>query len=184
MDERQRLAELTQQLASIDLEILRSVERRARLAPRALQAPARGRPASPPVSDGAHLAQLEKAVNPAVRHRPIRPRSSARSTPPAPASTRGRAPRVRLHRHRGRLRLDGDALRAYFDGGAELVPRRKRRQGPRRRSGALARRVHRRCPTNPSRMGRFSRRFWRSLPKTSRSSGSAMSPRRLTLVNR
>jgi len=65
MDERQRFSELKEQLAAIDLEILRSVERRARLA-QDMAKVRTGTGRFAPLSDGAHLQALEKAAAPPI----------------------------------------------------------------------------------------------------------------------
>jgi chorismate mutase/prephenate dehydratase len=115
MDERQRLAELTQQLASIDLEILRSVERRARLA-QELSKLRTGTARFAPVSDGAHLAQLEKAVTPPFAAAHVRPIFGAID---AACRVYEDVPRVVFIGTEGGF--GWMATRAYFDGGAELV---------------------------------------------------------------
>src|SRR5580692_599404 len=61
MDERKRIEELRQKLLDMDLEILRTIERRARTS-QDLSKLRSGSARYAPVTDGVHLAALEKAA--------------------------------------------------------------------------------------------------------------------------
>jgi chorismate mutase/prephenate dehydratase len=120
MDERKRIDELRQKLLDTDLEILRSIERRARAA----QELARLRSGSArhaPLTDGVHLASLEKAAVAPLDKTAIR---SIFSAIDAACRTFEVAPRV--------VFIGGDggfgwiAARSYFGATAELV----RAEGP------------------------------------------------------
>jgi chorismate mutase/prephenate dehydratase len=72
MDERKRIEELRRQLLDIDLEILHTIERRARAA-QEISKLRSGSGRYAPVADGTHLAALEKAVSPPIQASSIRP---------------------------------------------------------------------------------------------------------------
>jgi chorismate mutase/prephenate dehydratase len=72
MDERKRIEELKQKLLELDLEILRTVERRAGAA-QELSKLRSGSARYAPVADGVHLAALEKAATPPIQPASIRP---------------------------------------------------------------------------------------------------------------
>lgn len=72
MDERKRIEELRQKLLDMDLEILRTIERRA-LATQELSKLRSGSARYAPVSDGVHLAALEKAASPPIQPATVRP---------------------------------------------------------------------------------------------------------------
>lgn len=72
MDERKRIEELRQKLLDMDLEILRTIERRARAA-QDLSKLRSGSARYAPVSDGVHLAALEKAATPPLQPASVRP---------------------------------------------------------------------------------------------------------------
>jgi len=114
MDERKQLEDLRGQLAEIDQEILRSIERRARVA----QDLAKLRPGTAryaPTADAAHLQALERAVTPPVPVGSIRPIFTAIDAACRPYEA---APRVIY------LGAEGDfgwiAARDHFGLGAEF----------------------------------------------------------------
>jgi chorismate mutase/prephenate dehydratase len=72
MDERKRIEELRQKLLDLDLEILHTIERRARAA-QDLSKLRSGSARYAPVSDGVHLAALEKAATPPIQSASVRP---------------------------------------------------------------------------------------------------------------
>jgi len=72
MDERKRIEELRQKLLDMDLEILRTIERRARAA-QDLSKLRSGSARYAAVSDGVHLGALEKAAAPPLQPASIRP---------------------------------------------------------------------------------------------------------------
>jgi chorismate mutase / prephenate dehydratase len=72
MDERKRMEELRGELSGIDLEILRAIERRARLA-QELGKVRSGTARYAPTTDGAQLQRLEKATSPPLAASSIRP---------------------------------------------------------------------------------------------------------------
>jgi chorismate mutase/prephenate dehydratase len=72
VDERKRIEELRQKLLDLDLEILRTIERRARAA-QDLSKLRSGSARYAPVSDGVHLAALEKAATPPIQPASVRP---------------------------------------------------------------------------------------------------------------
>jgi chorismate mutase / prephenate dehydratase len=72
MDERKRLEELRRQLTELDHEILRSVERRARIA-QDLAKLRTGTARFAPIADAPHLLSLERAVSPPFPQRAVRP---------------------------------------------------------------------------------------------------------------
>jgi chorismate mutase/prephenate dehydratase len=72
MDERKRIEELRRQLLDLDIEILRTVERRARAA-QDLSKLRSGTARYAPLADGTHMAALEKQVNPPMTADSIRP---------------------------------------------------------------------------------------------------------------
>ncbi|APR86385.1 Chorismate mutase I [Minicystis rosea] len=72
MDERKRIEELRRQLLDTDIEILRTVERRARAA-QELSKLRSGTARYAPLADGTHMAALEKQVNPPIQADSIRP---------------------------------------------------------------------------------------------------------------
>jgi chorismate mutase/prephenate dehydratase len=115
MDERKRLEELRQKLLDMDLEILRTVERRARVA-QELSKLRTGSARYAPVTDGVHLAELEKAATPPIQADAIRPIFNAID---AACRLFEVAPRVAF--------IGGDggfgwmAARNYFGNSAELV---------------------------------------------------------------
>lgn len=76
MDERQKLDELRRLLGDIDREILRAVERRARLAQEMAKLRT-GTARFAPLSDGTHLNALEQAVTPPFPVSAVRPIFSA-----------------------------------------------------------------------------------------------------------
>lgn len=76
MDERKRIEELRQQLLDTDVELLRTIERRARAA-QELSKLRSGTARYAPVADGSHLAALEKAVSPPLQADSIRPMFNA-----------------------------------------------------------------------------------------------------------
>lgn len=115
MDERKRLEELRGQIAEIDQEILRTIERRARVA----QELAKLRPGTAryaPTTDAAHLQELERAAPAHVPAAAIRPIFTAIDAACRPFEV---APRVIY------LGAEGDfgwiAARDYFGQGAEFV---------------------------------------------------------------
>ncbi|HVY45376.1 MAG TPA: prephenate dehydratase domain-containing protein [Minicystis sp.] len=115
MDERQRLAELKQQLSAIDLDILRAVERRARLA-QEMNKLRSGTARFAPVSDGAHLTELEKAATGPVAAGHVRPIFTAID---AACRVFESVPRVVYIGAEGGF--GWMATSSYFGGGAELV---------------------------------------------------------------
>jgi chorismate mutase/prephenate dehydratase len=115
MDERTRLEELRAQLVEIDQEILRAIERRARVA----QDLARLRPGTArfaPTADAPHMQALERAATPPVPAAAIRPVFTAIDAACRPFEV---SPRVVY------LGAEGDfgwmAARDHFGLGAELV---------------------------------------------------------------
>lgn len=115
MDERKRLEELRGQLAEIDQEILRTIERRARVAQELTKLrPGTARYA--PTADASHLQALERAVTPPLPAASIRPIFTAID---AACRSHEVAPRVIF------LGAEGDfgwiAAREHFGVGAELV---------------------------------------------------------------
>lgn len=76
MDERQKLDELRRLLGDIDREILRAVERRARLAQEMAKVRT-GTARFAPLSEGSHLKALEEAVTPPFPASAVRPIFSA-----------------------------------------------------------------------------------------------------------
>jgi chorismate mutase/prephenate dehydratase len=72
MDERKRIEELRQKLLDMDLEILRTIERRARAA-QDLSKLRSGSARYASATDGVHLATLEKAATPPIQAASIRP---------------------------------------------------------------------------------------------------------------
>ena len=72
MDERKRIEELRQKLLDLDLEILRTIERRARAA-QDLGKLRSGSARYAPLIDGVHLAALEKAVAAPLQADSVRP---------------------------------------------------------------------------------------------------------------
>ena len=115
MDERKRHEELRQKLLDMDLEILRTIERRARVA-QDLSKLRSGSARYAPVTDGVHLAALEKAATQPVQAGTIRPIFNAID---AACRVYEVAPRV--------VFIGGDgafgwmAARSYFGPTAELV---------------------------------------------------------------
>lgn len=72
MDERKRLEELRRRLTELDQELLRTIERRARIAQELVKLrPGTSRFA--PTADAAHLQALERAVTPPFPQRAVRP---------------------------------------------------------------------------------------------------------------
>ncbi len=115
MDERKRIEELRQKLLDMDLEILRTIERRARAA-QDLSKLRSGSARYAPLSDGTHLAALEKAAAPPIQTGAIRPIFNAID---AACRVFEVAPRVAF------IGADGGsgwmAARSYFGTTAELV---------------------------------------------------------------
>jgi chorismate mutase / prephenate dehydratase len=115
MDERKRIEELRQKLLDMDLEILRTIERRARAA-QDLSKLRSGSARYAPVSDGVHLAALEKAATAPLQPSSVRPIFSAID---AACRVYEVAPRVAF------IGVDGGfgwmAAHAYFGPTAELV---------------------------------------------------------------
>jgi chorismate mutase/prephenate dehydratase len=115
MDERKRIDELRQKLLDTDLEILRSIERRARAAQELSGLRSRSARHAP-LTDGVHLSALEKAATPPIHPEAIRPIFGAID---AACRTFEVAPRV--------VFIGGDggfgwmAARSYFSATAELV---------------------------------------------------------------
>jgi len=72
MDERKRLEELRAQLAEIDHQILRQVEKRARLAQDMIRLRT-GTARFAPLADGPHIQALEQAVSPPLPASAVRP---------------------------------------------------------------------------------------------------------------
>ncbi|WP_438009211.1 prephenate dehydratase domain-containing protein [Sorangium sp. So ce321] len=72
MDERKRLEELRRQLTELDQEILRGIERRARIA-HDLAKLRTGTARFAPTADAAHIQTLERAVTPPFPQRAVRP---------------------------------------------------------------------------------------------------------------
>jgi len=72
MDERKRLEELRGQLAEIDHQILRQLERRARIAQDIIRMRT-GTARSAPVADGHHIQALEQAAQPPLPASAVRP---------------------------------------------------------------------------------------------------------------
>jgi chorismate mutase/prephenate dehydratase len=72
MDERKRIEELRQKLLDVDLELLRTIERRARTA-QELSRLRSGSARYAPAIDGVHLAALEKAATQTMQPGSIRP---------------------------------------------------------------------------------------------------------------
>jgi chorismate mutase/prephenate dehydratase len=120
MDERKRIEELRQKLLDMDLEMLRSIERRARIA-QDLSKLRSGSARYAPVTDGVHLAALEKAAAQPIQPASIRPIFNAID---AACRVYEVAPRVVF------IGADGGfgwmAARSYFGPDAELV----RAEGP------------------------------------------------------
>ena len=71
-DDRKRLEELRGQLSQIDHEILRSIERRARLAQEVSKLRT-GNARFAPIADGAYLSELERSVSPPLAASVVRP---------------------------------------------------------------------------------------------------------------
>ncbi|HEY4122420.1 MAG TPA: prephenate dehydratase domain-containing protein [Byssovorax sp.] len=115
MDERQRLHELENQLGALDVELLRSIERRARLA-QDLAKLRTGTAKYAPVADGAHLAALEKAAQGPIAPAAIRPIFSAIDAACRVFETVPRVAFVGVEGGFGWM-----AARAYFGAAAELV---------------------------------------------------------------
>lgn len=115
MDERKRIEELRRQLLDMDIEILRTIERRARAA-QELSKLRSGTARYAPLADGPHLASLEKQVNPPMAPEAIRPIFNAIDTACRIFEV---VPRVAF------LGAEGGfgwmAARSYFGSGAELV---------------------------------------------------------------
>jgi chorismate mutase/prephenate dehydratase len=120
MDERKRIEELRQKLLDLDVEILRTIERRARAA-QDLSKLRSGSARYAPISDGTHLAALEKAATPPLQASSVRPIFNAIDTACRVFEI---APRVAF------IGADGGfgwmAARSYFGPTAELV----RAEGP------------------------------------------------------
>jgi chorismate mutase / prephenate dehydratase len=114
MDDRKRQEELRQKLLDMDLEILRTLERRARVA-QDLSKLRSGSARYAPVTDGVHLAALEKAATDPIQAGSIRAVFNAVD---AACRVYEVAPRV--------IFIGGDggfgwmAARSYFGGAAEL----------------------------------------------------------------
>ncbi len=115
MDERKRLDELKGLLGEIDREILRSVERRARVAQDLAKLKV-GTARYAPTADGAHLEALERAVTPPFPVSAVRPVFTAID---AACRSLEVAPRVVF------IGAEGGsgwmASRSYFGAGADLV---------------------------------------------------------------
>jgi len=115
MDERKRIEELRQKLLDLDLEILRTIERRARTA-QDLSKLRSGSARYAPVTDGVHLAALEKAAALPIQPGSIRPIFNVID---AASRLYEVAPRVAF------IGADGGfgwmAARSYFGPTAELV---------------------------------------------------------------
>lgn len=115
MDERKRIEELRRQLLDLDIEILRTVERRARAA-QELSKLRSGTARHAPVADGTHMAALEKHANPPLQADSIRTIFNAID---AACHVFEVAPRVAF------LGAEGGfgwmAARSYFGPSAELV---------------------------------------------------------------
>jgi chorismate mutase / prephenate dehydratase len=120
MDERKRIEELRRQLLDTDVEILRTVERRARAA-QELAKLRSGTARFAPAADGTHLAALEKQVNPPMQADSIRPIFNAID---AACRVYEVAPRVAFLGPEGGF--GWMAARSYFGTRAELV----RAEGP------------------------------------------------------
>jgi chorismate mutase/prephenate dehydratase len=115
MDERKRIEELRRQLLDLDIEILRTVERRARAA-QELTKLRSGTARYAPVADGPHLAALEKQVSPPMTAETIRPVFHAID---AACRVFEVVPRVAFIGAEGGF--GWMAARSYFGPGAELV---------------------------------------------------------------
>jgi chorismate mutase / prephenate dehydratase len=120
MDERQRLEELRKQLLEIDLDILRTIERRARTA-QELARLRTGTARYAPTADGPHLMALEKAVTPPLSAAVVRPIFSAIDSASRLYEV---VPRVAFIGAEGGF--GWMAARAHYGAGAELV----RAEGP------------------------------------------------------
>jgi len=115
MDERKRIEELRRQLLDTDIEILRTVERRARTA-QELSKLRSGTARYAPVADGTHMAALEKQITPPIQADSIRPIFNAID---AACRVFEVVPRVAFIGAEGGF--GWMATRSYFGSGAELV---------------------------------------------------------------
>lgn len=115
MDERSRLEALKRQLAEIDQEILRNVERRARVAQDLLKV-RKGTSRYAPLADGPHLEALERSVTPPFPASAVRPIFTAIDAACRPFEI---APRVAFIGAEGGF--GWAAARDHFGSGAELV---------------------------------------------------------------
>jgi chorismate mutase/prephenate dehydratase len=115
MDDRKRLEELRRQLLDMDLELLRTLEKRARLA-QELGTLRSGTARYAPAADGPHLQALEKAVTPPLSASAVRPVFTAID---AACSIFEVAPRVAFIGAEGGFAWT--AARAHFGIGAELL---------------------------------------------------------------
>lgn len=115
MDERTKLDELRGLLTQLDQEILRAIERRARVA-HDFAKERTGTAKLAPISDGAHLLALEKAVQPPLSAASIRPIWNAIDNACRIYET---APRVGFVGAEGGV--GWSAARSYFGAGIELV---------------------------------------------------------------
>jgi chorismate mutase/prephenate dehydratase len=115
MDERKRIEELRRQLLDTDVELLRTIERRARAA-QELSKLRSGTARYAPVADGSHLAALEKAVSPPIQADSVRPIFNAID---AACRVYEAVPRVVFMGAEGSF--GWMAARSYFGSSAELV---------------------------------------------------------------
>src|SRR5262249_5391385 len=115
MDERKRVEDLRKDLTEIDLEILRMIERRSRVAQDLMKART-GTGKLAPASDGQHLAALERAVTPPFPSSAVRPIWNAIDAACRLFET---VPRITFIGSEGGF--GWLAARAYFGSGAELV---------------------------------------------------------------
>lgn len=116
MDERKRLEELRSLIAEIDRDILRSIERRARVA----QEIAKLRPGTArfaPIADGPHLQALEGAVSPPFPVSAVRPIFTAIDGACRAFDVAPKVAFIGVERGSG-----WTAARAHFGESAELVP--------------------------------------------------------------
>lgn len=115
MDERKRLDDLRQQLIEIDQEILRTIERRARVAQELVKART-GTAKFAPAADGQHIERLAKSVTPPFPASAVRPIFTAIDAGCRLFET---VPRVAYLGAEGGF--GWSATRSYFGTSAELV---------------------------------------------------------------
>src|SRR5215471_13979897 len=115
MDERKRLEELRKQLGEIDHDILRTIEKRSRIAQELVKSRT-GTAKYAPASDGQHLGALEKSVTPPFPASAVRPIFTAIDAACRLFETVPRIAYIGTEGGFGWL-----AARAHFGSGAELV---------------------------------------------------------------